>query len=340
MRFLLLICALLLSFNVLALDRDIEIDIIAKRLTTLLMAGNSAEALPLFEKLEAMKAVLPESFDYYYVDTLDKSGNAARAYERGQAYLEKYGKKGRYYDRVVEIYSRLSGPIERQREAEKARLLQANAERIKKEAALERERVAAEATAKALEQLEGQLVRIGYAPSFMMSKFEVTQALWRAVMGSDPVELEQAFRGCDACAVTNVSWDDAKAFISRLNARTQGAYRLPSVAEWNFACSAGEKQSFCGSDTLDEVAWFAGNSGGRPHPVGQKNANAWGLHDMSGNVMEWTEDCMSASRCDYRELRGSAWRYTAASQGIARIWWSPAARRDNDTGFRLARTLP
>ena len=124
--------------------------------------------------------------------------------------------------------------------------------------------------------------------SFSMGKTEVTQGQWRAITGSNPSH----FSNCgDNCPVEEVSWDNAKLFISRLNAKTGRAYRLPSAAEWEYACRAGGRQEYCGSDSADNVGWHYGNSRRATNPVAGKQANAWGLHDMSGNVWEWTEDC-------------------------------------------------
>ncbi len=114
----------------LGLEKDIEVDILTTRITGLLKEGKNADALPLFEKLEGMNVKLPESFDFYYIDTLDKAGNAAKAVERSEAYLKKYGKKGKYYAQVIEIVGRRSVDAEKERKAAevKARADQAAAE--------------------------------------------------------------------------------------------------------------------------------------------------------------------------------------------------------------------
>ena len=124
--------------------------------------------------------------------------------------------------------------------------------------------------------------------SFSIGKTEVTQGQWRAIMGNNPSH----FSNCgDNCPVDSVSWDNAKQFVSRLSANTGKTYRLSSEAEWEYACRAGERQEYCGSNSSDNAGWHKDNSGGRTKPVAGKQANAWGLHDMSGNVWEWTEDC-------------------------------------------------
>ena len=103
--------------------------------------------------------------------------------------------------------------------------------------------------------------------------------------GSNPSE----FSGCGRCPVENVSWNDAQAFIGRLNARSGGAwYRLPTEAEWEYAARAGTSGDRYGN--VDAIAWYGDNSGDRTHPVGWKAPNAFGLHDMLGNVYEWVQD--------------------------------------------------
>ena len=153
---------------------------------------------------------------------------------------------------------------------------------------------------------------------YALSKYEVTQAEWEAVMGSNP----SGFAECGpSCPVEQVSWDNAQEFIGRLNARAGGVrYRLPTEAEWEYAARAGTSGDRYGN--LDAIAWYDGNSGGRTHPVGQKAPNAWGLHDMHGNVGEWVEDCWHDSYvgapangmawtaggdCRGRVLRGGSW---------------------------------
>ena len=123
---------------------------------------------------------------------------------------------------------------------------------------------------------------------YYIGKTEVTQALWKAVMGSNP----SYFKGADL-PVENVSWDDCQEFIRKLNALTGQNFRLPTEAEWEFACRGGNNSrgyKYSGSNYIDNVAWYDGNSGYEPHPVATKSPNELGIYDMSGNVWEWCSD--------------------------------------------------
>jgi formylglycine-generating enzyme required for sulfatase activity len=174
--------------------------------------------------------------------------------------------------------------------------------------------------------------------NYEIGKTEVTQAEWRAVMGTNP----SGFPSCgDNCPVERVSWNDAQEFIQKLNAKTGKQYRLPTEAEWEYACYGGSQSEYCGGNDLDAVAWTSANSNGQTHPVGQKQANGYGLYDMTGNVWEWMNNCWEEGEgnCAKRMLRGGSWLNFPQLARIVPRGRLDTAKRD-DVGFRLARTLP
>lgn len=193
--------------------------------------------------------------------------------------------------------------------------------------------------------------RVVRVERFALGKTEVTQGQWRLVMGSNPSH----FSGCgDDCPVERVNWDDAQAFVRKLNEKTAKVYRLPSEAEWEYACRAGGVHKYCGGGSIDDVAWYEGNSRGTTQTVAGKQRNSWGLYDMSGNVWEWTEDCWNDSYsgapsdsgawmsgdCGRRVLRGGSWVNGQQGPRSARRIGGVSAIRDDFSGFRLARMLP
>ena len=138
---------------------------------------------------------------------------------------------------------------------------------------------------------------------FAIGKFEVTQAQWLEITGDNP---SKNF-GCANCPVEQVSFHDVQTFIKKINAKTGKHYRLPTEAEWEYACRADiDLNTFCGGDNGQAVAWNMDNSDFTTHSVGQKQANGFGLYDMSGNVWEWTQDCWHENYLG-APVDGSAW---------------------------------
>ena len=124
---------------------------------------------------------------------------------------------------------------------------------------------------------------------FFIGKYEVTQQVWRAVMGSDSLSSSD----CPSCPVYDVKPKNIDVFITKLNQLTGKHYRLPTEAEWEYAAIGGKASKgfkYCGANSLDAIAWYAPTSGMITHPVGLKQPNELGLYDMSGNVMEWCHD--------------------------------------------------
>ncbi len=194
---------------------------------------------------------------------------------------------------------------------------------------------------------EGPQHQVTISKSFELQTTEVTQSQWQAVMGSNP----SYFKGSDL-PVETVSWDDAQAFITKLNAMGDGyRYRLPTEAEWEYSARAGTPGAYAGD--LDAMAWYSDNSGGKTHLVATKAANAWGLYDMHGNVWEWVQDWygdypasavtdpVGPSSGSYRVLRGGGWFfYSQYCRSALRFNISPDIRYDGDLGLRLLRTSP
>ena len=192
--------------------------------------------------------------------------------------------------------------------------------------------------------------------SFFIAKYEVTQADWENVMGYNPYDLDRsnpyynlpgmAERITRPNHPATVSWEDAQEFIKQLNTKEgHNGYRLPTEAEWEYACRAGTTTAYSfGDDSrrLGEYAWYGENfSTGGTHPVGRKKPNPWGLYDMHGNVWEWVQDYYSddyyaisptldpqgAESGENRVVRGGSWHETATS-------WRSSFRKPYSANYR------
>src|ERR1043165_401756 len=190
--------------------------------------------------------------------------------------------------------------------------------------------------------------QVTLARGFYMGRYEVTQAQWQKVMGVNPSSFLSKDCG-ENCPVNSVSWNDVQEFIKKLNALNDGyQYRLPSEAEWEYACRAGTTGEFAGD--LNSMAWYEKNSEDKLHPVGQKQPNAWGLYDMYGNVNEWAMDYshenyngaptdgsawLSGGDSNKRVWRGGDYREADAFSSSGSRNWSPADSDDYRHGVRV-----
>ncbi len=196
--------------------------------------------------------------------------------------------------------------------------------------------------------------QVTISQGFWLGKYEVTQAQWVAVMGSNPSDFPGNLRPVD-----KVSWDDVQDYLAALNAKkgtTGGPYWLPTEAEWEYACRAGTTTRFYWGDDpteseITDYAWYEDNGNSEPHNTGTKLPNGWGLYDMSGNAYEWCQDWYEedypagpatdpegpAAGTD-RTLRGGSWDADPGScRSAFRLYSSPDGS-GNSLGFRLLRT--
>jgi formylglycine-generating enzyme required for sulfatase activity len=196
---------------------------------------------------------------------------------------------------------------------------------------------------------EGPLTRVTLTKGFWIGATEVTQAQWRAVMGTDP----SRFKGA-VLPVEQVSWHEAQEFCRRINEREKAAgrlpagyvYSLPTEAQWEFAAEGSTSESF--KAPVDDLAWHDQNSGGSTHPVGMKRPNRFGLFDMLGNVWEWCSDWYApfpgGHQIDYagpksstsKANRGGSWWAGPRGQRPANRYRDMPQNGNDDLGFRLA----
>lgn len=201
---------------------------------------------------------------------------------------------------------------------------------------------------KVIANIVNNMVKINNA-GYSINKYEVTQEEWEAVMGNvfytpettkaqlgillsenkPGKEANPSYFKGSKLPVENVSWDECQKFIEKLNAKTGHHFRLPTWAEWSYAAKAGTNSEYAGSDYLDVVAWVDDNSGNKTHIVGTKTSNNFGLFDMCGNVMEWTQE---------RHLCGGAYNSMDSECKISRPTYSSVKSRSCDSfiGLRLA----
>jgi len=220
---------------------------------------------------------------------------------------------------------------------------------------------------------EGPRHRVTISRGFWMGKYEVTQAQWRIMMGSNPSLLKaektllqklDLHRGLNNVPhitekdlpVERVSWNYVQSFIQKLNSKTGMAFRLPTEAEWEYACRAGSETAYSFGDNkqkLSRFAWYNGNTTAETHPIGRKKPNIWGLYDMAGNVWEWCQDWYGKNYYQYSPtidptgpssgqghvFRGGSWFSSEdRCRSAFRYGYNPKLRYAN-LGFRLVREV-
>jgi formylglycine-generating enzyme required for sulfatase activity len=172
---------------------------------------------------------------------------------------------------------------------------------------------------------------------FYLGMYEVTQAEYEKVMGENPSKDKGATK-----PVEMVSWDDAAEFCKKLSAKEGKTYRLPTEAEWEYACRAGTTTRYSFGDdeeSLGEYAWYQDNSNVKTHPVGEKKPNAWGLHDMLGNVSEWCAAARSERTTDRVVRGGCLGSFAGGCRAACRGRFEPQVRFFY-LGFRVAAVPP
>lgn len=306
-----------------SLPVEVRADILMQEITDAVKTGRNAEAL---ERIGAYRALEREGHKtrppvlLFEAKVASERGEHERAFKAVEDYLAVADRSEAGYQEAVRLYSGL-----------KQRADAARVQRVEK----------LMATPGPLRDLVQNMVDIPGA-NFRIGKFEVTFDQYDAFAQETGRELPgDRGWGRGSRPVINVSWHDAQAYIEWLNRKTGLKFRLPSEAEWEYACRGGASETYCGGNDAGSVAWYLDNSGGRAHPVGGKQANRYGLHDMSGNVWEWTQDCWNESfqntpnrsarttgDCSKRVVRGGSW-------DSSDFWLRASYRLRLDTGARL-----
>ena len=191
--------------------------------------------------------------------------------------------------------------------------------------------------------------QVALTGSYYIGKYEVTQGLWKVVMGKNP----SSSKG-DDYPVEKVSWNNVQEFIAKLNELTGKKYALPTEAQWEYAARGGEKSKgykYSGSNDLDEVAWYNSNSNNATNPVGMKAPNELGIYDMTGNVSEWCQDYYDDYSSDAQidpvgpengstcVLRGGSWAEIERRCRVSFRSDKELDKRDFELGFRLVLLL-
>ena len=278
---------------------------------------------------------LPQEFFFRYAEVVERLGLYDEAIEAATKYLTLAGRAGEHYRAALRLLN--SAEAEKNNPIAEMEFVQVPAGEF----------LMGSESEEAFSDMVQPVTRVRISRGFWLGKYEVTQAEWQAVMGSNPSSFDEC--GPD-CPVEGVSWEDVQEFIRRLNAAVgEERYRLPTEAEWEYAARAGTSGDRYSED-LDAIAWNRDNSGDRTHPVGRKAPNALGLYDMLGNVFEWVGDWygdypggevtdpQGPASGSKRVRRGGGWiSYAGFCRASSRRNYSPGDRSFY-LGFRLLRT--
>lgn len=345
------------------LPRAAQIDRYKNIVTNAIKRKDCVGILDNIQKLERLTQELPEAMVFAEAECLLQAGNGASAMKVLEGYIATVGKDGEYYQRALNAYTKAENMAAMRRSQASPGGLGGNegkeirrVEDVLNEISAEMVEVPAGcfqmgAPPSDLEKnIDEAQHKVCLTQSFLIGKYEVSQSQWEAVMRQNPSSMSKC--GPD-CPVERVSWRDVNRFIEELNDVTGLKYRLPTEAEWEYACrGSGKAQKYCGGDYVADLAWYDSNSKRRTHTRGQKQANALGIFDMSGNVSEHVADrydenyYLRSQENDpqgpeqgfARVIRGGSWRDPAKFSRATNRRRAKPGRRGNFLGFRLARS--
>lgn len=358
-----------LCYGGMAVSQNLPDDILADQykleLTNAIKRKNVREAKQIFRKLSTVTDTAPWRLQFSFGKLLVEHGTTLDDIRRGQGQLEhiivnfKEIKEYGLYEPILRLLSKAQrkGAPEQQPRQDVKRAAQVDINKLFQPTMVTVQGgtflMGCELAQKDCIADQNPVHQVQVS-SFRISKYEVTQEQWEAVMGTNP----SFFYDCARCPVESVSWEHVQAFLKELNNRTGEEYRLPTEAEWEYAARGGQQSKgyhYAGSDDLALVAWYDENSGKKTHPVGQKQVNELGLYDMSGNVIEWVADWHGLKyytespnldpkgpvRGKYRVLRGGSWLNGAPLAHSAARWMAtPTHRNARNVGFRVAQDAP
>ena len=358
------------------LSPEIQVDRLLVQADREIKEGDHWSAVFTFERILAVCEEhgldIPAEFWFRHAGVLNGAGLHERAIEASTRYLKEAGRDGKHYQAALELLDAAEvGLAEAKREEARAK---AAAERAAREAEVRRQAIAPSVPEMVVIpagnfrmgcvsgrqcQSDERPIREVRVDSFELSKSEVTFKQWDACVEYGGCRwVEDEGWGRNGRPVINVTWEDAQAYVGWLSKETGEAFRLPSEAEWEYAARAGTETKYSwGNERGRGLANCDGcrcaHCGLRTSPVGSFPQNAFGLHDMHGNVWEWVADCWNESyrgapsdgsawlrgNCHQRVLRGGSWYSPPRNIRAAYRYWYSAAFYPEIVGFRVARAL-